>query len=83
MAPLAVVEVLEVLEDLALRDAARRPSRAVRQFDLQRREEALGHSAVPAVAAPAHAAEDAVDGEQPLVVGAPFHSRGPVGPSAF
>src|SRR6266852_1116428 len=65
-----VVEDLQVLEDSVVGVRARRPVRLVREFDLERREEALGDRVVPAVAAPAHAHDDAVGVEHGAVVAA-------------
>ena len=70
MPPLPVVEDLEVLEELGARRGPRGPRRVVDQLDLQRREEALGDGVVPAVAPPAHAADDPVLRQDPLVVAA-------------
>jgi len=47
MPPLAVVELLDVVEDRAARLRAGGPVRGVRQLDLHRREEALGHLRQP------------------------------------
>ena len=68
MAPLAVIEHLDVLEQLGAGRRARLPRRIMHQLDLQRREEALGHGIVPTIAAPARAADDARVGEHRLVV---------------
>src|SRR5712692_1803337 len=65
-----VVERLEVLEELAARRGPRVPSRVVDELDLQRCEEALGDGVVPAIALPAHAADDPVLRQHPLVVAA-------------
>src|SRR5207249_2638938 len=48
----------------------RRPVRLVREFDLERREETLRDRVVPAVAAPAHAQDNAVSVEHGAVVAA-------------
>src|SRR6266851_10461284 len=53
MPSLAVVEPLDVLEDLTPCVRPRGPDRLLRQLDLHRREEALGHGVVPAVTASA------------------------------
>ena len=68
MPPLAVVEELEVLDELGARRGARGPGGAVDELDLHRREEALGDGVVPAVAPPAHAADDPMLCQYPLVV---------------
>src|SRR3989449_3302634 len=70
MPSLPVVEYLQVLEDGAVRVRVRRPVRLVCEFDLERREEALRDRVVPAVAAPAHAHDDAVGVEHGAVVAA-------------
>jgi hypothetical protein len=60
MPPLAGVGDLQVLEDVAGRIGVRGPVRPVREFDLERREEARGDSVIRAVASAAHAHDDAV-----------------------
>src|SRR2546426_10649931 len=70
MPSLPVVEDLQVLEDGAGGVRVRRPVRLVREFDLERREEALRDGVVPAVPAPAHAHDDAVSVEHGAVVAA-------------
>ncbi len=50
MAPLPIVEDLDVLEHRAPRRGARGPERVVDKLDLERGEETLGHCVVPAVA---------------------------------
>src|SRR5437016_1496144 len=70
MPSLPVVEDLQVLEDGAVGVRVRRPVRLVCEFDLERREEALRDRVVPAVAAPAHAHDDAVGVEHGAVVAA-------------
>ena len=54
----------------APRAAARGPERVVNELDLERGEETLRHCVVPAVAAPAHAADDPLAAEGRLVVAA-------------
>jgi hypothetical protein len=70
MAPLPIVEDLDVLEDRAPRRGARGPARVVDELDLERGEEALRHRVVPAVAPPTHAADDPLAAEGRLVVAA-------------
>ena len=70
MPPLAVVEDLEVIEQLSARRRPRGPGRVVDKLDLQRREETLGHGVVPAIAPAAHAAHDPVLRQDALVVAA-------------
>src|SRR5437899_11377154 len=65
-----VVEGLEVIEELTARRGPRAPGRVVDELDLQRGEEALSDGVVPAVAPPAHAADDPVLRQHPLVVAA-------------
>src|SRR2546425_9558558 len=65
-----VVEALEVIEELTARRGPRAPGRVVDELDLQRGEEALSDGVVPAVAPPAHAADDPVLRQHPLVVAA-------------
>src|SRR5438034_7791008 len=65
-----IVEGLEVIEELTARRGPRGPGRVVDELDLQRGEEALGDGVVPAVAPPAHAADDPVLRQHPLVVAA-------------
>src|SRR3954454_6725201 len=55
----AVVEALDVLEDLAGQLAPRRPGVAVHEFLLERGEEALGDGIVVTIALAAHRAGDA------------------------
>src|SRR5215204_4000728 len=59
VAALAVVEGLDVLEDLGDQLAPRRPRAAVHELFLERREEALGDGVVVAVALGAHRDGDA------------------------
>ena len=66
-APLRVVEDLHVFRHVRARGGVRGPGYVVGEFDLERREEALGDGVVPAVAAPAHAAHESVRGEDRLV----------------
>src|SRR2546425_2973630 len=68
MPPLPIVEELEILEELGARRRPSGPGRVVDQLDLQRREKALGDGIVPAIAATAHAADDSVLRQHPLVV---------------
>src|SRR6185437_8568191 len=56
---LAVIPNLDVLEDRQTRDRSRHPDLAVEQFDLERREEALGHGVVEAVSDRAHRPHEA------------------------
>src|SRR3989449_4039742 len=70
MPPLAIVEELEVLEELGARRRPSGPGRVMDQLDFQRREEALGDGVVPAVAPAAHTADDPVLRQDPLVVAA-------------
>src|SRR5215470_18418508 len=58
MSPLPIVEELEVLDEVDARGGPRQPGGVVDELDLQRREEALGHRIVPAIAPAAHAADD-------------------------
>ena len=67
MAPLAVVEELDVFEDCTTRLGSRAPLSLVHQFDFESGEEAFRHRIVPTVSAPAHAADDSVLGEQSLI----------------
>lgn len=67
---LAVVEELEVIEELGARRGPRGPRRGVDELDLQRREEALGDGVVPSIAPAAHAANDPVLRQHTLVVAA-------------
>src|SRR3989441_11952065 len=68
MPPLPIVEELEVLEELGARSRPSGPGRVMDQLDLQGREEALGDGVVPAIAPTAHAADDPVLRQHPLVV---------------
>src|SRR5260370_34424176 len=70
MPPLPIVETLQVIEELGARRRPSGPGRVVDQLDLERGEEALGDGVVPAVAPAAHAADDAVLRQHPLVVAA-------------
>src|SRR2546427_4672465 len=70
MSPLSVVEELEVVEELGARRSPRGPFGVVDEFDLHRREKALGDGVVPAVAPTAHAADDPMLRQPPLVVAA-------------
>src|SRR3989449_7298058 len=70
MPPLAIVEELEVLEELGARRRPSGPGRVMDQLDFQRREEALGDGVVPAIALAAHTADDPVLRQHPLVVAA-------------
>ena len=60
MAPLWVVEHLDVVEDIGLGGIARRIDLAADAFALEQLEEALGHGVVVAVAASAHAGDQLV-----------------------
>src|SRR5215831_10296964 len=68
MPSLGIVEELEILEERGARRRARGTHRVVDQLDLQRREKALGHGIVWAIAAAAHTADDPVVRQLPLVV---------------
>jgi hypothetical protein len=68
MPPLPIVEELEVLEEFGVRLRPSGPDCVVDQLDFQRREEALGNRVVPAIAPAAHAADDPVLRQHPLVV---------------
>ena len=70
MPPLPIVEELEILEELGARRRPSGPGHVVDQLDLQRREKALGDGVVPAIALTAHAADDPVVRQHPLVVAA-------------
>jgi hypothetical protein len=70
MAPLAVVEDLNVLEQVGASRLPCRLARIVDQLDLERCEETLGHGVVPTVAAPAPAADHPFGGEHRLAVAA-------------
>src|SRR5437868_15361946 len=67
---LPVVEDLHVLEDCRACLCAGRPVATRDEFPFQCREEALGDGVVPAVAASAHAADDAVRRQELAVVAA-------------
>src|SRR5262245_65774697 len=69
MSPLSIVEELEILEQFSARRGACCPSGVVNEFDLERGKEALGDGVVPAIAPAAHAADDPVLRQDPLVVG--------------
>ena len=66
MATLLVIEHLDVIEQLLLRGPV--VGELVREFMLDRREEAFHHGIVIAIATAAHTAHDAVRGEEVLVV---------------
>src|SRR6266851_3730552 len=70
MPPLPIVEELEILEEVGARRRPSGPGRVVDQLNLQRREEALGHGVVPAIAPATHTADDPVLRQHPLVVAA-------------
>src|SRR5262245_26218260 len=70
ISPLSVVEDLEVLEQVGARLRAGGPRGTMNELDLQRREETLGDGVVPAVAPPAHAADDPVLRQDALVAAA-------------
>jgi hypothetical protein len=65
--PTRIVERIDVVAD---RGGGRRPERllALRQFGLQRREEALEHRVVPRIAGAAHAAHHAFLGQYGAVL---------------
>src|SRR2546422_927227 len=67
MTALSIVEELQVLEEIGTRGGARGPGGVVDELDLQRREEALGHGVVPAIAPAAHAADDPLLRQHALV----------------
>src|SRR5262245_59788019 len=67
MPPLPVVKELDVLDELRARRRPRVPHGVENKLDLQCGEEALGDRVVPAIAAAAHTADDAVLGENALV----------------
>jgi hypothetical protein len=60
VAPLGVVEHLDVVEDVSASVVARGIDLAADALALEQLEEALGHGVVVAVAAPAHAADQVV-----------------------
>ena len=60
MAPFAVVERLDVLEDGGARRRSSRPTVPVHEVELESREEALCDRVVPAVARPTQAGTDAM-----------------------
>src|SRR5258708_7000450 len=68
MAPTAVVEGLDVLEDGGPRLASTNVVSAMDELGLERREEAFGDGVVPAIAFATHAAEDVVVAELALVL---------------
>ena len=70
MAPLAIVEDFDVVEDIGTGLSPRLPGRAPDEFPFQGREKAFHRGVVPAVGAPAHTALDAVFGELGPVGGA-------------
>ncbi len=70
MSPLSIVEDFDVFEDRLARLLACEEVRVVNEVDLERREEALGHRVVPAVALPTHARDETVLFEHRAVVGA-------------
>ena len=68
MAPLPMIEHLDILKDVLCRLAPRRVLSMVHEFTLQRPEETFHAGVVPAIAFAAHAGRDAVRGEQLLVL---------------
>src|SRR5262245_32081999 len=66
----AVVEALDVIEDVTASLRSRLESEVVEPFGLDRMEETLRESIVQAVAGATHAAADAVAVEEVLVLGA-------------
>src|SRR6476661_7327005 len=68
MATFAVVEDLQVLEEIRAGLGTRCPGALRYELDLQCREETFRHRVVPAVAAAAHAAHDPVCSEVSLIV---------------
>ena len=71
VAPLWVVEHLDVVEDIGLRIGSRGVGLAAHALALEQLEEALGHRVVVAVATSAHAADQVVLAQEglPLVAG--------------
>ncbi len=67
MAPLPIIEHLDILEDVLCRLAPRRALPMVHELALQRPEETFHAGVVPAIAFAAHAGRDAVGGEHLLV----------------
>lgn len=68
MAPLPIIEHLDILEDVLCRLAPRRVLPMVHELTLQRPEETFHTGVVPAIACATHAGRDAVLGEQLLVL---------------
>jgi len=68
VAPLPIIEHLDILKDVLCRLAPRRVLSMVHEFTLQRPEETFHAGVVPAIACAAHAGRDAVRGEQLLVL---------------
>jgi len=68
MSPLAVVEEFDVLEQLAARLSSGTPLALIDQFDFECGEKTFRHRFVPTVALTAHAALDAVDRQQLLII---------------
>ena len=67
MAPLPIIEYLDILKDVLCRLAPRRVLPMVHELALQRPEETFNTGVVPAIAFAAHAGRDAVRDEQLLV----------------
>src|SRR5712692_3606583 len=68
MSPPGIVERLNVIEDVRARRVAGRVGLSMHTLLLERGKEALDRRVVPAVATPAHAASDALRGQQALKV---------------
>lgn len=68
MSPLAVVEDLQVLEQLRARPGPRRSRSVADEFDLERGEEAPDDPVAPAVAPATHAADHALPSQYPAVL---------------
>src|SRR5262245_46506272 len=64
----AIIEELEIVEEVGASLAAGSPRRVVDELDLQRGEEAFGNGVVPAIAPAAHAADDAMGRQGSLIV---------------
>ena len=70
MSATAVIEQLEIFENGGASLGAGSPLHLVNEFELEAGKETFGDRVVPAIAAPAHAADDPVSGKQSLVISA-------------